>query len=155
MGAAYLVARAGNETLWKSLTHAALCACLDVCVVEMPLHGAQVLLRWNLQYGSGVIPKSTNQDHIKSNADIWGWQLDKQDYDRLATVKTQVLLPSLNTHISGSSSIVHAQLLQKKSDRPLTRPFDLEDFMLYIASAVSVERPSKPLQHNWPFEMTI
>ena len=56
----------------------------------------QVLLRWNLDYGMCVIPKSTDEGHIKSNSDIWGWQLSKQDYAKLATVQTQVHSPELN-----------------------------------------------------------
>jgi diketogulonate reductase-like aldo/keto reductase len=40
---------------------------------------AQVLLRWCLQRGLVVIPKSTNYDRIKANGDIFGFTLSEQD----------------------------------------------------------------------------
>ena len=40
---------------------------------------AQVLLRWGLQRGIVVIPKSTNRDRIKANAEIFGFTLSEQE----------------------------------------------------------------------------
>lgn len=50
----------------------------------------QVLLRWNLQHGSCVIPKSTNPSRIDENKGIWDWSLSKEDYDKLSSIKFQV-----------------------------------------------------------------
>ena len=36
---------------------------------------AQVILRWNLQKGVAVIPGSSNPDHIKENAELYGFEL--------------------------------------------------------------------------------
>ena len=40
---------------------------------------AQVLLRWAIQKGYPVLPKSTNADRIRKNADIFGFKLDDED----------------------------------------------------------------------------
>ncbi len=40
---------------------------------------AQVLLRWAIQKGYPVLPKSTNPDRIRKNADIFGFNLDHED----------------------------------------------------------------------------
>ena len=40
---------------------------------------AQVLLRWAIQKGYPVLPKSTNPDRIRKNADIFGFCIDDAD----------------------------------------------------------------------------
>jgi 2,5-diketo-D-gluconate reductase A len=40
---------------------------------------AQVLLRWAIQKGYPVLPKSTNPDRIRRNADIFGFNIDDED----------------------------------------------------------------------------
>jgi 2,5-diketo-D-gluconate reductase A len=40
---------------------------------------AQVLLRWAIQKGYPVLPKSTNPDRIRKNADIFGFDIDHDD----------------------------------------------------------------------------
>jgi 2,5-diketo-D-gluconate reductase A len=40
---------------------------------------AQVIIRWHLQHGFVVIPKSVNADRIRSNADVAGFQLGDDD----------------------------------------------------------------------------
>ncbi|MFE7588171.1 aldo/keto reductase [Kitasatospora sp. NPDC057512] len=40
---------------------------------------AQVLLRWAVQKGYPVLPKSTNPDRIRQNADIFGFTIDEED----------------------------------------------------------------------------
>jgi diketogulonate reductase-like aldo/keto reductase len=44
---------------------------------------AQICLRWSLQKGVAVIPKSRSEDHLKENLDIFGWILSEQDMKRL------------------------------------------------------------------------
>ncbi|XP_073330688.1 uncharacterized oxidoreductase YtbE-like [Pagrus major] len=47
---------------------------------------AQVLLRWAVQQGVPVLPKSSNPDRIKDNARIFDFTLTKTDMDRLSAL---------------------------------------------------------------------
>jgi 2,5-diketo-D-gluconate reductase A len=47
---------------------------------------AQVVLRWHLQLGNAIVPRSTNPDHIAANVDLFAFELDAEDLDRLATL---------------------------------------------------------------------
>ena len=40
---------------------------------------AQVIVRWHLEHGTVVIPKSTNPERIRSNADVGGFELSPDD----------------------------------------------------------------------------
>jgi 2,5-diketo-D-gluconate reductase A len=44
---------------------------------------AQVLLRWGVQQGYPVLPKSTNPERIKRNRDLFGFTLDHVDMDAI------------------------------------------------------------------------
>ena len=50
---------------------------------------AQILLRWAVQQGIGVIPKSTNPEHIRNNIDIFSFSLDEKDVSKLNSLDTQ------------------------------------------------------------------
>lgn len=45
--------------------------------------GGQVLLRWSLQKEFVPLPKSDNEDRIKQNIDLYGFELDGEDMKRL------------------------------------------------------------------------
>ncbi|MDP5273730.1 aldo/keto reductase [Chengkuizengella axinellae] len=45
---------------------------------------AQVILRWDLQSGVVTIPKSIKPERIRSNADIFDFQLDEEDLEQIA-----------------------------------------------------------------------
>lgn len=44
---------------------------------------AQVCLRWERQKDIVVLPQSTNADHIRANLDLFGFELDDEDMDRM------------------------------------------------------------------------
>jgi len=44
---------------------------------------AQVALKWALERGLTVLPKSTNPDHVRANLDCFGWDLPDADLARL------------------------------------------------------------------------
>lgn len=44
---------------------------------------AQVILRWNLQRGVTVIPKSVKQARIEENFDVWDFTLSSEEMDKI------------------------------------------------------------------------
>lgn len=44
---------------------------------------AQVILRWDLQRGIIVIPGSSNEEHIKENLDLFGFELSEEEMERI------------------------------------------------------------------------
>lgn len=47
---------------------------------------AQVLLRWAVQQGLAVIPKSNNHDRLLSNKDVLDWALPEEDFKALSSL---------------------------------------------------------------------
>ncbi|NQX11002.1 aldo/keto reductase [Microbacteriaceae bacterium VKM Ac-2855] len=49
---------------------------------------AQVVIRWHLQMGVVVIPKSVTPERIRANIDVFGFELDGGDLDAIAALET-------------------------------------------------------------------
>ncbi|KAK9301500.1 hypothetical protein QLX08_006130 [Tetragonisca angustula] len=47
---------------------------------------AQILLRFIVQNGIAVIPKSTNPQRIKENIQLFGWELESEDIEKLSNL---------------------------------------------------------------------
>lgn len=47
---------------------------------------AQVALRWNIQRGVVVIPKSTHKERMEENLNIWNFQLSEGDMAAIAAL---------------------------------------------------------------------
>lgn len=45
---------------------------------------AQVILRWNVQQGLMVIPKTVHRERMKENLEIWDFELDPEDMEQIA-----------------------------------------------------------------------
>lgn len=50
---------------------------------------AQVVLRWQIQQGVATIPKSSTPEHIRSNFEVSGWELDDEDMARIDDIDTE------------------------------------------------------------------
>lgn len=50
----------------------------------------QVLIRWALQHGIVTIPKSTHQERIKANFDVWDFDITQQDMDKLNVLNADI-----------------------------------------------------------------
>ncbi|PSP85667.1 aldo/keto reductase [Halobacteriales archaeon QS_1_68_17] len=48
---------------------------------------AQVVLRWQVQKGVVTIPKSTTPAHIRANLDVFDWELDPADVERIDAIE--------------------------------------------------------------------
>jgi 2,5-diketo-D-gluconate reductase A len=49
---------------------------------------AQIVIRWHVQRELVVIPKSTSLDRVRSNADVFDFELDAADLAAIATIET-------------------------------------------------------------------
>ena len=49
---------------------------------------AQIILRWHLQNGIAIIPKSVHQDRIKANADIFDFKLSPAEMQQIDALNT-------------------------------------------------------------------
>ncbi len=47
---------------------------------------AQVMLRWNIQRGVAVIPKTVRRERMAENFDIWDFALDEEEMHRIAAL---------------------------------------------------------------------
>ncbi len=49
---------------------------------------AQIVLRWHVQLGNVVIPKASSPERLAENLDVFGFELDADDLDAMATLET-------------------------------------------------------------------
>lgn len=52
----------------------------------------QIALRWGIQSGHSVLPKSVNEKRIKENFDIFGWSIPLEDMSKFSTIPQKRLL---------------------------------------------------------------
>jgi len=73
---------------WSPLGRGAVLA--DETIIDIArAHGvtpAQVVLRWHLDLGVAVIPKSVTPERIRANLDVFGFELTTDDHDRIAAL---------------------------------------------------------------------
>ena len=61
---------------------------LDALAAKHGVTPAQVVIRWQLQLGNVVIPKSTSPERIRSNIDVFGFELNAEDLAAIATLES-------------------------------------------------------------------
>ncbi len=47
---------------------------------------AQIILRWNVQHGVIVIPKSVHRERMRENLDIWNFKIEDDDMERIGSL---------------------------------------------------------------------
>ncbi|GMH40838.1 hypothetical protein BSKO_08742 [Bryopsis sp. KO-2023] len=62
----------------------------------------QVLIKWGLQHGTSVLPKSVRSERIKSNLDVLDWDLASEDYHELSSFRSQLRMVDGSVWISSS-----------------------------------------------------
>lgn len=83
--------------------HAPMLKMSAVEVIAERLHktSAQVILRWGIQRGTSVLPRSLHPDRIKSNFDILSWSLLEEDWNEINLMGPQLrLIDSRNNLLS-------------------------------------------------------
>jgi 2,5-diketo-D-gluconate reductase A len=51
---------------------------------------AQIVLRWHIQLGNLVIPKTSNPERLSQNIDVFDFELDANDMDAMLALDTGV-----------------------------------------------------------------
>ena len=57
---------------------------------------AQVVIRWNLQRGTIMIPKSTHKERIESNFDVFDFELSDEDMAVMASLNDPTAMPFMD-----------------------------------------------------------
>lgn len=64
---------------------------------------AQVLIRWAMERGTIVIPKSVHAEYIRSNLDVFDWELPAEDFQALSDItKRQRYITGFNFGTPGN-----------------------------------------------------
>ncbi|KAI7979485.1 hypothetical protein LOK49_Contig323G00008 [Camellia lanceoleosa] len=75
----------------------------------------QVLVRWAIQRGTSVIPKSSHSDRFKENINVFSWEIPEQDFQVLCSI------PEQKRVLDGENLFVN------KNDGPFNSTADLWD----------------------------
>jgi diketogulonate reductase-like aldo/keto reductase len=59
----------------------------------------QVLIKWALQRGTSVIPKSSKDERIRENIQVFGWEIPEEDFQVLCSIKDEVSLVLVRTSL--------------------------------------------------------
>ncbi|CAI0427289.1 unnamed protein product [Linum tenue] len=80
---------------------------------------AQVALRWGLQMGHSVLPKSTNETRIKENIEVFGWSIPNDLFAKFSGVEQASLYSFFVLSSVHSSLIVICKLMSSLQARLL------------------------------------
>ena len=64
---------------------------------------AQVALRWGLQMGHSILPKSTSESRIKENFDVFDWSIPQ---DLLTKISSEIEQVQIHTKTSTTCSVL-------------------------------------------------
>ncbi|CAN6807712.1 unnamed protein product [Brassica oleracea] len=80
---------------------------LNTVAEKLGMSPAQVALRWGLQMGNSVLPKSTNEGRIRANFEVFDWSIPDDLFARFSEIEEARLL--------NASFFVHETLSPYKS----------------------------------------
>lgn len=63
---------------------------------------AQVALRWGLQMGNSLVPKTTNESRIEENFDVCDWSIPEDLFTKFSEIgqaSSRILFLSLNAYV--------------------------------------------------------
>lgn len=63
---------------------------VDRLAKKLNKNPGQVLVKWAIQRGTSVIPKSTNPKRIRENACVFNWDIPERDFKALSNIPDQV-----------------------------------------------------------------
>jgi len=66
---------------------------------------SQIILRWDLQMGIVTIPKSTTPSRIKENAEIFDFQLNEEDVNKILQLNKDIRVGSHPDKVYGCPDI--------------------------------------------------
>uniref|UniRef100_A0A1J3DF98 Aldo-keto reductase family 4 member C10 n=1 Tax=Noccaea caerulescens TaxID=107243 RepID=A0A1J3DF98_NOCCA len=69
---------------------------LGVVAEKLRKTPAQVALRWGLQMGQSVLPKSTNEDRIKQNFDVFDWSIPDDLLSKFSEIEQGKLMRGMS-----------------------------------------------------------
>ncbi|XP_061362141.1 aldose reductase [Gastrolobium bilobum] len=62
---------------------------VDRIAKKLNKNPGQVLVKWAIQRGTSVIPKSTKPQRIRENVSVFNWEIPEQDYKALSNIPDQ------------------------------------------------------------------
>lgn len=60
---------------------------LNMIAEKLGKSPAQVALRWGLQMGHSVLPKSTNEGRLKENFDVFDWSVPEDLFAKFSEIE--------------------------------------------------------------------
>lgn len=66
---------------------------------------AQIALRWGIQQGQSVLPKSANESRLKENIDLFGWSIPQELCAKFSEIE-QVQSPCFQSSVSAENERV-------------------------------------------------
>lgn len=60
---------------------------IEMVAKELGKSPAQTALRWGLQMGHSILPKSTNEKRIRENFDVLGWSIPEEMFDKFSKIE--------------------------------------------------------------------
>lgn len=92
---------------------------------------AQVALRWGLQMGNSVLPKSTHETRIKENFDIFGWSIPDELFAKFSEIEQASCVPFAFS-IKIFSFLTTSSLKQKSQIQTLHCPILIRILMISV-----------------------